>query len=333
MSAPTKQAQASLDPVCGAAVELARAAAIEEAEDASLVGEHLGVTAIDERVADHRFAYAGKAYRGWEWSVEVTRVPRAKTATVNEAVLLPGETALLAPEHVPYADRIQPGDLGPGDVHPTPEGDPRLVLRIQESNPLAEPLEDRDILHEQGIGRSRALSVEGRLDAAERWYSGDRGPKTPIAEQAPATCQSCAFQVKLVGQLGAVFGVCTNAISSEDGKVVSYDHGCGGHSEVVVTPTNLWDSPVETPEYEAVDLATVEDAPVVDETVDAGAEEAAAAETAEVLAEETSTVELITDEVGVTAGVEGEPVSVEAAVELESTDEPAAEAEAPTDSE
>lgn len=255
MSASTKQAQPSLDSVCEAAVELARAAAVEEAEDAALVGEHLGVTAVDERVADHRFAYAGKAYRGWEWSVEVTRVARAKAATVNEVVLLPSQTALIAPEHSPWAERIQPGDLGVGDVHATPEGDPRLVLRIQESNPLLEPLEDRDILHEQGLGRARALSVEGRLDAAERWYAGDRGPSTPIAEQAPANCHSCGFNVKLVGQLGAVFGVCTNAISPEDGKVVSYDHGCGGHSEVVAAPAHLWDTPPESPEYESIDTA------------------------------------------------------------------------------
>ena len=33
-----------------------------------------------------------------------------------------------------------------------------------------------------------------------------------------------------------MFGVCTNAFSPSDGKVVSYDHGCGAHSEVAVLP-------------------------------------------------------------------------------------------------
>jgi hypothetical protein len=35
--------------------------------------------------------------------------------------------------------------------------------------------------------------------------------------------------------LGAVFGACANAYSPSDGRIVSYDHGCGAHSEVDVT--------------------------------------------------------------------------------------------------
>ena len=207
MNASIKTATIALDSVCKAAVDIARAAAIEEAEDATLVGEHLGVIATDERVAEHRFAYAGRAYRGWEWVVEVTRVARAKTATINDVVLLPGSEALVAPEHLAWSERLGPGDLGPGDVHPTAEGDPRLILRIQEASVLPEQLEDRDILHEQGIGRPRALSVQGRLETAERLYESDRGPRAPIAEQAPASCRTCGFNVKLVGNLGLVFGV------------------------------------------------------------------------------------------------------------------------------
>lgn len=270
MSAPAKAAKAAkspgIDPVCKAAVELARAAAVEDAEDPTLVGPHLGVTAVDERVADHRFAYAGRAYRGWEWSVEVTRVARAKTATINEVVLLPGADALLSPDHVPWSTRVAPGDLGVGDVLPTPEGDPRLILRIQEAQELPEPLADRDILLEQGIGRSRALSPHGRLEAAERWYGSDRGPNAPIAEQAPASCRTCGFQVSLVGALGVVFGACTNVMSPEDGKIVSFDHGCGAHSEVVVTPEHLWDSPAAVAEYDAVDLSA--EAAAVEEPVE-----------------------------------------------------------------
>ena len=31
--------------------------------------------------------------------------------------------------------------------------------------------------------------------------------------------------------LGQAFGVCSNLLSPADGRVVSFDHGCGGHSE------------------------------------------------------------------------------------------------------
>jgi hypothetical protein len=40
--------------------------------------------------------------------------------------------------------------------------------------------------------------------------------------------------VAISGSLGRSFGACTNKFAADDGKVVSIDHGCGGHSEIVV---------------------------------------------------------------------------------------------------
>ena len=37
--------------------------------------------------------------------------------------------------------------------------------------------------------------------------------------------------MKLSGSLGALFGVCANEWSPDDGRVVAFDHGCGAHSE------------------------------------------------------------------------------------------------------
>jgi hypothetical protein len=75
------------------------------------------------------------------------------------------------------------------------------------------------------------LSLEGRDLAAERWYDGSHGPESPIAQSAPASCSSCGFLVRLAGPLSQVFGVCANAQANDDGRVVSWDHGCGAHSE------------------------------------------------------------------------------------------------------
>ena len=36
------------------------------------------------------------------------------------------------------------------------------------------------------------------------------------------------------GRLGQAFGVCANALSPSDGRIVSLDHGCGAHSQTVV---------------------------------------------------------------------------------------------------
>jgi hypothetical protein len=40
--------------------------------------------------------------------------------------------------------------------------------------------------------------------------------------------------VRLSGALSTQFGVCANEFSPSDSHVVSYDHGCGAHSDVRV---------------------------------------------------------------------------------------------------
>jgi hypothetical protein len=40
----------------------------------------------------------------------------------------------------------------------------------------------------------------------------------------------------MAGSMRQLFGVCTNEYSPSDGRVVSFDHGCGAHSEVAVVP-------------------------------------------------------------------------------------------------
>jgi Protein of unknown function (DUF3027) len=211
-----------------AAVEVARAAAVEEA-GADAVGEHLGTVTDGERLVTHRFVSLAPGYRGWTWAVTVSRVSRGKVVTVDEVVQLPGEGALLAPPWVPWVERLQPGDLGPGDLLPTEPDDPRLVpgYVIQ---PDDEP-EVLDVVVELGLGRARVLSPEGRDDAADRWINGRGGPHAELAEAAPAACETCGFLVHLGGGLGRVFGVCSNEWSPSDGLVVSMDHGCGAHSE------------------------------------------------------------------------------------------------------
>jgi len=223
------------DAVCAAAVEEARAAAAEEAAPGQ-VGEHLGVSAEDERTATHRFASEAPGYTGWVWAVTVARVPRSKAVTISEVVLLPGDGAILAPEWVPWSERLQPGDLGVGDVLPTAADDPRLEAGYA---PTGDEDEDRVALWELGLGRRRVVSREGRDDAADRWYSGDHGPHAPIAQAAPASCATCGFLWLLSGSLRQAFGVCTNEISPSDGQVVSLEHGCGGHSEAAVVPSSL----------------------------------------------------------------------------------------------
>ena len=218
----------SADPVSAAATEIARAALLE-ATDEGTVGEVLGVSADGERFVSHLFACIKPGYIGWYWAVSVTRAPDSDRVTVNDVVLLPGDDAIIAPSWTPYKDRIQPGDLSPGDVLPPDDDDPRLVPAWFAGDVDDNPA-DRAVAKDIAIGRPLVLSIEGREQAAQRWYEGDQGPDVPIAQQAPGVCLSCGFLVRMAGPLSLSFGVCANAMANDDGRVVAFAHGCGAHS-------------------------------------------------------------------------------------------------------
>ncbi|MEP6696770.1 MAG: DUF3027 domain-containing protein [Pseudonocardiales bacterium] len=212
------------DAVCAAAVDLARAAA-DSVADAPL-GEYVTAEADGERLVTHYFAAGERGYARWRWAVTVARAPRSKDVTVCETVLVPGPEALLAPEWLPWSERLRPGDLGVGDMLPTAVDDDRLVPGYLVGDALD--------LDDAFFSRVRVMSRLGRLEAAERWYEGDRGPDAPIAKSAPASCGTCGFYLLMAGSLQAIFGVCGNEFAPDDAMVVSADHGCGAHSEALV---------------------------------------------------------------------------------------------------
>ena len=214
-------------------LELARSAAIADAGSADLVGADVSVEIDDDgRVETYLFEAHLAGYKGWRWCVTIAIVDKKSEPTICDVVVLPGPDALLAPEWVAYRDRIQPGDVGVGDIVPSSLDDTRLVPSVHSL--IAD--EDLDALQvfELGLGRARVMSIEGRDQASKRWYESDRGPQSPIAQSAPKPCSSCAFFLPIAGSLRASFGVCANAISPEDARVVSVDHGCGAHSEATL---------------------------------------------------------------------------------------------------
>jgi Protein of unknown function (DUF3027) len=222
------------DAVAAKAVDEARAALVDEVGTAD-VGDHLGHVVEGERVVTHQFACNRKGYAGWRWSVTVARASRQKTVTIDEIVLMPGDEALVAPEWVPYKERIRPGDLSPGDLLPVEDDDPRLVPTYSfGDDPLSadDRAQVKAVAAELGLGRVRTLSLEGRDLAAQRWYDGDAGPGSALAQSAPATCSSCGFLLRIAGPLSEMFGVCANGNANDDGRAVAFDHGCGAHSEV-----------------------------------------------------------------------------------------------------
>jgi hypothetical protein len=216
------------------AVEIARQAAIEDSGDTKFVGDLVSIDHEDERIATYLFESSLPGYSGWRWAVTIIKVDAQSQPTIADVVLLPGADALLAPEWIPYKERIEPGDVGVGDIVPTSADDVRLVP-VSDALPADDELELSE-QYEFGFGRARTLSVVGRDAASKRWYESDRGPNTPIAQYAPMPCHSCGFFLPIAGSLRSSFGVCANALSPEDARVVSFDHGCGAHSQALIVP-------------------------------------------------------------------------------------------------
>jgi hypothetical protein len=282
---PARARAIVLDEACAAASDLARDAAADLAGPGK-VGEHVGVQADDERVATHLFGCQEGAYAGWRWAVTVSRASRSKTVTVSEVVLLPGPDSLLAPDWVPWSERVRPGDLGVGDLMPAASDDERLVpvatlegddgvLDWDDSGSwdvgaqVAAAGRERDDAAVVA-GKSRVLSAIGRDSTAIRWYSSEHGPGTPLARAAPGPCLTCGFLAPLGGSLGRMFGVCANEYAPDDGRVVSLDHGCGAHSEAVSTGPGAIVPVIDEVGYDLVDMPGVSLADTVFESFDHG---------------------------------------------------------------
>ena len=161
-------------------------------------------------------------YPGWEWNVVLACARGSHWITVSELALVPGGTALKAPEWVPYQQRIQPGDLGPGDIMPAPIDDSRLTTDPDEAAIIQQ--------HKASTSsnRPRMLSKTGLSQALQRWKAGEHGPQSPYARQAAFTCVTCAFYLPLATTIDV--GVCANEYSA-DGTIVAATYGCGAHSE------------------------------------------------------------------------------------------------------
>ena len=88
-----------------AAVDQARTALLE-ITPADSIGEPLGHIVEGERVLSLLFDCNLSGYPGWRWTVTLARVDGSSEPSVLEAELTPGDDALIAPEWVPWSDRL-----------------------------------------------------------------------------------------------------------------------------------------------------------------------------------------------------------------------------------
>lgn len=272
------------DPALVTEVDLARAAAQEEAGD-ERVGEYVSWHVEDEAAVTHLFEADKPGYQGWRWAVTITSAGPSSDITVSEVVLLPGPSALVAPDWIPWQYRVQAGDLGVGDLLPTSPDDPRLVpAYLASDDPAVE-----EVATELGLGRVRVMSRPARLEAATRWQESDFGPRSDMARSAPAHCGTCGFYLPLAGALRASFGTCGNEISPADGHVVHTEYGCGAHSEAEVeqvSPVLVADLIYDDAQLDVEPFVVVDEVPAPASALPEPAEPAASAAVAEPAAAE-----------------------------------------------
>lgn len=79
--------------------------ALREITPDPTVGELVSQTDEGEGVTTLEFAAVMTGYPGWHWTVSVAEV-EDEAPTVLEAELLPGDGALLAPDWVPWSERL-----------------------------------------------------------------------------------------------------------------------------------------------------------------------------------------------------------------------------------
>ena len=111
-----------VDEILAAAKDVALQG-VREIAPAHAIGLVHHVRAEEERLSTHLFECTLPGYRGWFWFATLSRAPRSRVATICEVGLLPGDDALIAPDWVPWADRVRPEDLEENAAQENAESD------------------------------------------------------------------------------------------------------------------------------------------------------------------------------------------------------------------
>ena len=69
-------------------------------------GDFVDEKQVEKGAIDVRFTCTMRGYDGWHWVVTLTQPDKRKEPMVAEVNLMAGENALLAPEWVPWAERL-----------------------------------------------------------------------------------------------------------------------------------------------------------------------------------------------------------------------------------
>lgn len=144
-----------VDEILAAAKDVALQG-VQEIAPAHAIGLVHHVRAEEERLSTHLFECTLPGYRGWFWFATLSRAPRSRVATICEVGLLPGDDALIAPDWVPWADRVRPEDL---------EGN--AAQENAESAETAEAEESAELAENKAEENESAVEETAEAESAE----------------------------------------------------------------------------------------------------------------------------------------------------------------------
>lgn len=153
--AGAQQAERAGVEVTDAQIALARTA-LAEIAPAEVIGDLVAVTAEADAVS-LQFECLVAGYPHWLWTASLSDVPGQDPQTVLETELMPGEGALVAPEWVPWSERLaeyranqrrEAEDAEASDSDEPDEAPSAGTLDEDSDDDIADPRDEADDLDE-----------------------------------------------------------------------------------------------------------------------------------------------------------------------------------------
>jgi hypothetical protein len=125
-----------------------------EASTRNAVGFFIESIEEDEGVVTYLFEGKLKGYLGWRWSVSVFQADENSPATISEVLLVPGPESLIAPDWVPWSERLADYKALQAEL------EAQAALDAEEAEGGEEDADDADEVEEDEEDSTLALDAE-----------------------------------------------------------------------------------------------------------------------------------------------------------------------------
>lgn len=131
-----------------------------EASSRNAVGFFIESIEEDEGVVTYLFEGKLKGYIGWRWSVSVFQADEKSPATISEVLLVPGPESLVAPDWVPWSERLADYKALQAEL------EAQAALDAEEVGDEADEVEDADDVDETEEAVDSTLAMDGEGESA-----------------------------------------------------------------------------------------------------------------------------------------------------------------------